>query len=238
MGPFFPPPKDPVAAVRGSGGFLIAEIKRASPSRGLIEAGTDAVARAREYELGGAGAVSVLCEPDRFLGSREDVSNAAAAISIPVLCKDFVVDAAQIRWAREDGARWVLLIARVFGPHLQRYVEEALLQGLEPLVEVHSEAEMDEAVGAGARLIGVNARDLDTFEVDLGLVERLARLCPPDRACIAESGIRNAADLLRLRDAGAHGFLVGETLMRSPRPAALVAEFRRALAGGQERATA
>ncbi len=209
--------------------FLIAEVKKASPSRGAIAPEADAAERARRYEAGGAAAVSVLCEPERFGGSRGDVRAAAAAVAVPVLCKDFVVDPIQIRWAREDGARWVLLIARVLGDDLRAFVEEALAHGLEPLVEVHSEAEMEDALATEARLIGVNARDLNTLAVDLAVVERLAPLCPPDRVCVAESGIRRPEDVRRLRGAGARGFLVGESLMREERPERLLARFRAAM---------
>ncbi|MFZ5984095.1 MAG: indole-3-glycerol-phosphate synthase [Acidobacteriota bacterium] len=225
-------PQDPWArnvAIQDLTPFLIAEVKRASPSRGAIAPEADAAERARRYEAGGAAAVSVLCEPERFGGSREDVRAAAAAVSVPVLCKDFVVDPVQLRWAREDGARWVLLIARVLGNDLRAFVQEALALGLEPLVEAHSEGEMEAALSTDARLVGVNARDLDTLAVDLSVVERLAPLCPPDRVCVAESGIRRPEDVRRLREAGARGFLVGESLMREERPERLLARFRSAL---------
>lgn len=223
------PPPDPAPEIRGSGGFFVAEVKRASPSKGVLAESVDVPGRARAYERGGAGAVSVLCEPEFFRGARGDVAAAAAAVSVPVLCKDFVVDPYQLLQAREDGARWVLLIARVLGPDLPAFVREALALGLEPLAEVHSEGEMDLAAGSGARIIGVNARDLDTFTVDLVVVKALARLCPGHCACIAESGIRTPADLLELREAGAHGFLIGETLMRSGDPEGTLRGYRRAL---------
>jgi indole-3-glycerol phosphate synthase/phosphoribosylanthranilate isomerase/anthranilate synthase/indole-3-glycerol phosphate synthase/phosphoribosylanthranilate isomerase len=209
--------------------FVVAEVKRASPSRGPLATGVDAASRARAYERGGAAAVSVLCEPDYFLGSRDDVRRAAAAVKVPILCKDFIVDPAQLRWAREDGAAWVLLIARVLGPDVKPYVCEARALGLEPLVEVHTEGELDAAVSSGAHVIGINARDLDTFEVDLGVVERLAPLCPPDRICVAESGIRGPEDAVRLREAGARGFLIGESLMRAADPEGELRAYRQAL---------
>ncbi len=127
--------------------------------------------------------------------------------------------------AGADGASWVLLIARVLGPDLPAMVRAALQIGLEPLVETHDERELADAVSAGARLLGMNARDLDSFQVDLGRVRRLLPLCPPHCACVAESGLRNAGDLCDMRDAGAHGFLVGETLMRSPDPEGLLRHF-------------
>lgn len=222
-------PADPAPALRRGPGIIVAEIKKASPSRGPIAPDVDVAARAQAYERGGAGAVSVLCEPDFFLGSRQDVRAAAETVSIPVLCKDFILDPLQLRLARQDGASWALLIARVLGPELAFMVREALGEGLEPLVEVHSEEEMGDAVLAGARLIGVNSRDLDTFEVDLGLAKRLASLCPSGCACIAESGIKGPEDIVALKSAGAHGFLIGETLMREADPIPLLREFRRAL---------
>lgn len=221
-----------VARVR-RGAFLVAEIKRASPSKGRLAEGVDAAERARAYERAGAGAVSVLCEPDHFLGSRQDVAAASAAVSVPVLCKDFIVDPCQLLWARQDGARLVLLIARVLDGDLGHFVAASRETGLEPLVEVHGEAELEAALGAGARLVGVNARDLDTFAVDLGVVRRLAPRVPADCACIAESGIRGVSDLLELRDAGAHGFLIGEALMRSGDPEGLLRAFGEALGRGQ-----
>ena len=177
-GPDVAPPEDPAPAIRRGPGLIVAEIKKASPSRGAIALDVDIASRAQAYERGGAGAVSVLCEPDFFLGSRQDVRTAAVAVLIPVLCKDFILDPLQLRLARADGASWALLIARILGPDLPFMVREALRRGLEPLVEVHSEEEMGDAVLAGARLIGVNARDLDTFEVDLALV-RASRLAVP-----------------------------------------------------------
>ena len=223
------PPENPAASLRAGTGLIVAEVKRASPSRGPIAPEADAAERARAYERGGAGAVSILCEPDFFGGSRRDVQLASAAVAVPVLCKDFILDPIQLRMARADGARWVLLIARILGPDVPAMIREALATGLEPLVEVHSEREMADAAQAGARLLGMNARDLDTFEVNLDLVKTLARLCPPDRACIAESGIGGVEDLLDLRAAGAHGFLIGETFMRLPDPVPLLRQFRLAL---------
>jgi indole-3-glycerol phosphate synthase len=220
---------DAAAKIREKGAFIIAEIKRASPSRGIIAPVVDVAARSRAYERGGAGAVSVLCEPDFFLGSLDDLEEAARAVAIPVLCKDFVVDPYQLLQARRARARWVLLIARILGDQLPALTRNAEVLGLEPLVEVHSEAELDLAVGAGARLIGVNARDLDTFEVDKKIVERLAPLVPSSCACIAESGIHSTDDLLALRDAGAHGFLIGEALMRTADPEAFLSHFKAAL---------
>ncbi|MEW6366211.1 MAG: indole-3-glycerol phosphate synthase TrpC [Acidobacteriota bacterium] len=222
-------PSSPVGRIVRSCGFIIAEIKRASPSRGRITAHADVVERALAYERGGADAISVLCEPDYFCGSSEDVAAVARSVRVPVLCKDFVVDPYQLVQARHDGASWVLLIARVLGEALGAYVERALDLGLEPLVEVHSEPELRHAVASGARVIGINSRDLDTFHVDFDTVKTLAPLVPPGSATIAESGIRDEADLRALADAGAHGFLIGEALMRSSDPESMLRGFGRAL---------
>jgi indole-3-glycerol phosphate synthase len=207
------------------GGFIIAEVKRRSPSKGSLAPDAGAAFLARAYERGGAAAVSVLCEPDFFGGSRDDVRRAAEAVAVPVLCKDFILDPVQLEMASADGACWALLIARVLGPDLAAMVQETRQVGLEPLVETHSERELADAVSAGARLLGINARDLDTFEVDLERVRDLLPLCPSHCACVAESGLRSAGDLCHMRDAGAHGFLVGETLMRSPDPEGLLRQF-------------
>jgi indole-3-glycerol phosphate synthase len=220
---------DLAVKIRENGAFIVAEIKRASPSKGLIVPEVEVAARAKAYERGGAGAVSVLCEPDFFLGSLGDLEEAASAVTIPALFKDFLIDPYQFLQARRAGARWVLLIARVLGDRLAPFTREASELGLEPLVEVHTGAELDAALGAGARLIGINARDLDTFEMDRGVIERLAPRVPNSCACIAESGIRSTDDLLALRNAGAHGFLIGEALMRTADPEVLLSHFQRAL---------
>jgi len=226
------PPPDPVAAIRGAGGFVIAEIKRASPSCGVLATEVDVAERARTYAAGGAGVISVLTEPDFFRGSRGDLRAAVAASDVPVLAKDFVVATRQLDWALADGAGWVLLIAAVLNQRLDEFVGRALALGLEPLVEVHDEADFDRALETRARVIGINARDLATFEVDLARVERLAPRVPDDRACIAESGIHGEADVRRVRDAGAHGVLVGESLMLAADPAAAVRALRAAFASG------
>ncbi len=223
-------PDDPVPAVREAGGFVIAEIKRASPSAGLIAEEVDVGERAAAYERGGAGAVSVLCEPEFFRGSRADLRAAVSAVRVPVLCKDFVLDPYQLLEAAVDGAGWVLLIARILGPVLGDMVRESFALGLEPLVEAHTEDDMFLAVDSGARLVGINARDLDTFEVDLEVPARLASMCPAHCACIAESGIRSVEDMLCLRRAGADGFLVGEALMRQGDPSKVLKAFKDALA--------
>ncbi len=223
------PMENPVRNIRESNGFIIAEIKKASPSQGWIRRDINVTARAKAYEQAGADAVSVLCEPDYFRGSHADVRNAAQATSVPVLYKDFILDSYQLLQAKEDGASWVLLIVRVLRSRLPHFIAFSRQLGLEPLVEVHSRHELDHAVEAGARLIGINARDLDTFHVDLDLIRQLARFCPASCACIAESGIRNNDDLRSVKDSGAHGVLIGEALMRSDDPASLMAGYRKIL---------
>jgi indole-3-glycerol phosphate synthase len=232
LSPHEPAPPDPVPSLRTSNGFIVAEVKKASPSKGPIAPDADPARQASAYERGGASAVSVLCEPDFFSGSRGDLRAAAAAVNIPVLCKDFILDPVQLHAARADGARWALLIARILGAELRPMVEEAFGIGLEPLVEVHTERELADAVASGSRLVGVNSRDLDTFEVDLAVIRRLAPLVPEHCACIAESGIGTTEDLLSLKDSGADGFLIGETLMRAQDPEGLVRSYVNAVRTG------
>lgn len=200
-------------------GGIIAEIKRASPSEGMIRPDLDAGELAKEYEEAGAAAVSVLCEPHRFLGSRADLAAVRAVTKLPLLCKDFVGGRYPIAAARAAGASAVLLIAAALGDRelreLREYAEAA---GLEALVETHTEEEARRAVGSGARVVGVNCRDLRTFSTDPGITAELLGKIPGECTRIAESGIRGAADVARLRAAGADGFLVGTTLMRAEQP--------------------
>jgi indole-3-glycerol phosphate synthase len=196
---------------------VIAEVKRASPSRGVLAPDLDAADQARAYERAGAAAVSVLTEPDSFHGSLDDLRAAADAVDIPVLRKDFLVDPYQVREAAAAGAAAVLLIvAALDDAGLLALLEECAACGLDALVECHDEADVTRALGAGADLIGINNRDLTSLQVDLGTTERLARLAPPDAVLVAESGIRDAADAARMRAAGATALLVGETLVRRP----------------------
>lgn len=195
---------------------LIAEIKRRSPSKGDIAPHLDAVTRARAYEQAGADAISVLTEPSRFGGSLEDLRAVAAAVDLPVLRKDFLVDRRQIWEAAEAGAAAVLLIvAALSDTVLAELIEECRLCGLDALIEVHNRAEMERALATGATLIGVNNRDLRTLNVDLAVTERLARQAPPQVLLVSESGIADAADARRLALAGARALLVGEILMRA-----------------------
>jgi len=200
---------------------LIAEVKKASPSAGVICRDFDPVRVAREYELGGASCLSVLTDEKFFQGSLDYLRQIRAAVKLPLLRKDFVVDERQILEAVEAGADAVLLIARILTEaelaHFHRLATEA---GLAALVEVHDEAQMKGALALGARLIGVNNRNLDTFEVDLGLTGRLASMLPAEegrhRVLVAESGIHSQADVQRLRRDGAGAILVGESLMKNP----------------------
>ena len=221
---------------------LIAEIKRASPSRGVIDGGLDADSQAREYAAAGASAVSVLTEPTFFQGSIDDLAAAAAAFGgdadrPALLRKDFVFDAYQVIEARAHGADALLLIAMLLPPRaLSSLLELTHAQGMEALVEVHDAAELAAAVGAGARVIGVNNRDLRTFDEDLATFERLAPLAPAGLTLVAESAIHTAEDAARMAEAGAHAVLVGEALVRSGDVASKALELalsgaRRAVAG-------
>src|SRR5437764_12876199 len=196
---------------------VIAEVKRRSPSKGAIDADLDPVELARAYERGGAAALSVLTDADHFGGSPDDLAAARAAVHIPVLRKDFTVSAADVCDARMMGADAVLLIvAALADAELVRLRALAAELGLAALVEVHDEVELDRAVDAGADLVGVNQRDLFTFEVDRHRAERLAPRIPAEVVGVAESGVRDASDAARLAGAGFDAVLVGEALVRAP----------------------
>jgi len=221
-----PEPRSVLPALGAPGLHLIAEVKRSSPSAGAIAAGDDAVARARAYAAGGAAAVSVLCEPHWFGGSVDDLRAVRAAVSVPVLAKEFVVDPRQLELLRGAGADVVLLLAVLHPPRaLARLVRAALDLGLEPLVEAHDARELERAVATDARLIGINNRNLRTLEVDPERAERLRSLVPDDRLAIAESGVRDAVTVRRWRAAGFDAALVGEALMRSPHPESAARAF-------------
>jgi len=195
---------------------FIAEVKKASPSAGVIAADFPYMEIATEYEQAGAAAISVLTEPHFFQGSDEYLARIAATSSIPVLRKDFVVDEYQIVQARALGASAVLLIVALLDDvKLRSFLALADELGLSALVEVHDQVECRRALAAGARVVGVNNRDLHTFQVDPGTTERLASLVPPDVLLVAESGVSEPATVRRLRDAGIDAILVGEALMRS-----------------------
>jgi indole-3-glycerol phosphate synthase len=207
-----------------SGPAIIAELKKASPSRGLIRADFDPVGLATSLEAAGAAALSVLTDREFFQGSLENLARASAAVRIPCLRKDFIVDPFQILEARAAGADAILLIvaARTDG-ELKSLYAEAQRHELDVLCEVHDRAELERAVALGFSVIGVNSRNLHTMQVDPETQIELARLLPPDVVRVAESGIRQAADIARMSEAGYDAFLVGESLMREADPAAALA---------------
>ena len=210
---------------------LIAEFKRASPSKGLIAGELDPVDVARDYFKGGAAAASVLTDEPFFQGTLRDMEQVAELAhqfepARAVLRKDFMVDRYQIAEARAHGADVILLIVAVLkGDVLRSMLASAEEYGLEALVEVHDEAELEDALDAGAHVIGINNRDLRTFNVDLATTERLAPKIPADRTIVAESGIFTHDDVVRLQQSGAHAILVGESLMRSADRQASVREL-------------
>jgi indole-3-glycerol phosphate synthase len=208
---------------------VIAEIKRRSPSKGLIRADFDAEKIALAYRAAGAAAISVLTDERFFGGSLEILRQVRAAVATPLLRKDFVIDAYQIDEARIAGADAVLLIvAALSDAALASLHAHAASLGLDVLVEVHDEAELERALAIGSKLVGVNNRDLKSFAVDLGTTERLAaRIGDPEVVLVAESGIGSPADVARLARAGARGFLVGESLMRRPDPGQALEALRR-----------
>lgn len=203
---------------------VISEVKRRSPSKGDLAPGLIPADLARSYERGGAAALSVLTDAEFFGGSVADLQEARAAVALPALRKDFTVGPADVLDARVMGADAVLLIAAALGPaELAELLALAGRVGLDALVEVHDEAEAEAAVASGATLVGVNQRDLFTFEVDPDRARRVAASLPDSVTRVAESGIRNGDDVRRLADAGFAAVLVGETLVRSADPAAAVA---------------
>jgi indole-3-glycerol phosphate synthase len=204
----------------------IAEFKRASPSVGPIRPGADPAPVAREYAIAGASAISVLTDEHYFDGRLDFIGQVRDAVDLPVLRKDFLVDPYQLLEARAAGADGVLLIvAALEGTQLAELLAEATRLGMDALVEVGSEADVETALAAGARLVGVNHRDLRTFEVDMGLTGRLAPFLPRDVPLVSESGIRTADDVRALGAAGAHAVLVGESLMRAVSPGAALAQL-------------
>src|SRR5256714_13685267 len=207
--------------VLGADGInIIAEFKRRSPSKGPIRADANLVEVVQSYQAGGAVAISVLTEEDYFAGSLDDLQRVKAAVDLPVLRKDFIFDEYQVYESAAAGADAMLLIVAALDDDalvsLRRLAEDEL--GLDALVEVHTSDEMKRAVRCGAKLIGVNNRDLRTFEVSLETSLSLAREAPVDALLISESGLRSPDDLQCLRAAGYHGFLIGETLMRADDP--------------------
>jgi len=217
------------SALQGEGVNIIAEFKRRSPSKGVIRADADLASIVRSYEAGGASAVSVLTEEDYFDGSLADLSAVKSSISLPVLRKDFVFDEYQVYESAAAGADAVLLIVAALDDgqlaSLRRLAEDEL--GIDALVEVHDEAEMDRAAGCGATLVGVNNRNLRTFEVSLETSVRLASLAPRAALLVSESGLHERSDLRRLQEHGFHGFLIGESLMRARDPESALRDLRR-----------
>ena len=206
---------------------VIAEIKRASPSGGVFVERFDAAQIASAYEAAGADAISVVTESAHFLGDLSYLETVRRATGLPLLRKDFLWTRYQIAQSAARGADCVLLIvAGITSRALRDCLDEAARYRLDVLVEVHNEEELRGALDAGARLIGINNRDLRTLTVDLAVTERLAARVPPGVFIVSESGVRCAADGARMRAAGAHGFLVGESLMRSTRRRALIASLR------------
>ena len=206
---------------------FICEVKKASPSKGVIAKEFPYLQIASEYEAAGADAVSCLTEPEYFLGSDRYLEEIAGKISLPVLRKDFTVDSYMIYEAKILGASAVLLICAILDrEEVREGIRIADSLGLSALVEAHDEAEVEKALDAGARIVGVNNRDLRTFQVDLDNSRRLRAMVPPDILFVSESGIRTPEDIRRLRENGTDAVLIGETFMRSPDKKKMICELR------------
>jgi indole-3-glycerol phosphate synthase len=219
-----PPLRGFSSALQGDGLSVVAEIKRASPLKGALNLDLDAAPLARAYAAGGAAAISVLTEPDGFKGSIEDMQ-AARDAGLPVLRKDFIIEPFQVLESRASGADAVLLIVRALGDELGDLTSSCRAVGMDALVEVHDENELDRAIEAGATLIGVNHRDLVTFEVDPDRTRKLAPLVPEGVTLVALSGVSRREEMLELSDAGADAVLIGETLVTAADPAAKLREL-------------
>jgi indole-3-glycerol phosphate synthase len=229
-----PKPPSFAAALKRADGRLgvIAEIKRRSPSAGAINEGVAATAQAVRYQAAGASALSVLTDTKFFGGTLDDLRGVTALFhekppAVPCLRKDFMVHPIQVLQAREAGASAILIIVRALSDDdIATLFAAATAAGLDALFEIHNEAELDRSVRHGARIIGVNNRDLAIFKTDLGLSERLIPKFPKDVIAVSESGIFTGADAARVQACGAHAILVGEALMKAPDPAALITAFR------------
>lgn len=230
-----PPTRGFRRALQQPGMQVIAEVKKASPSKGLIRADFDPVAIARAYQAGGAACLSVLTDVEYFQGDLAYLAQIRAAVELPLLRKDFIIDEYQVYEARAAGADAILLIVAAFlgessqgrtPADMHRLAALAHELGMDVLTEVHTAAELEVALATGAALIGVNNRDLRTFNTSLDVTFSLAPLIPADRLLVSESGIATTADLARLAAAGAKAVLVGESLMRQPDPAAALRDLR------------
>lgn len=197
---------------------VIAEIKRASPSRGLFAPALSVRDTALRYESAGASAISVLTAEEYFLGSYRDLQEVSGLSRLPVLCKDFIIDPYQVWMAAACGASAALLIARILGPALAGMLKECREAGIESLVEVHSPGEVELAVNAGAKIIGVNCRDLDTLEVDPKIHSSIKTMIPPGIITVAESGIRDKEQVREIKELDYDAVLVGESLVRADDP--------------------
>jgi indole-3-glycerol phosphate synthase len=214
------------AALIGDAVAIIAEVKRASPSGGAINPAMDAAVQAVAYEQGGAAAVSVLTEPSRFNGTLMDLETASNAAHIPLLHKDFIVAEEQVLESRAAGASGILLIARALPrQRLQELASFARDAGLEPLIEIRDEWELAAAVTAGARVVGINARDLETLDMSPDRVGRLVPMVPGDCICVAESGLRTRADVMAVADSGVDAVLLGTALSAARNPKAAVRDL-------------
>ncbi|GAB4170700.1 MAG: indole-3-glycerol phosphate synthase TrpC [Geothermobacteraceae bacterium] len=216
------PTRDFAAALRKrseNGAAIIAEVKKGSPSKGIIRADFDPVAIARSYRDNGAACLSVLTDREFFFGDLAYLTRIRTAVDIPLLRKDFVIDRYQLYEGRAAGADAILLIAAVLEPsHLEDLALEASELGLDVLLEVHDEADLARSSGAQVAMVGINNRNLKTFVTDLAVSERLLPLLPAGVLPVAESGLNSRADIVRLQAAGARAFLIGESLMREPDP--------------------
>jgi indole-3-glycerol phosphate synthase len=221
-----PQPRDPLPVLRAKGVSVIAEVKRSSPSKGALAAIADPAALAQDYESGGASVISVLTERRRFGGDLDDLAAVRVAVEVPVLRKDFILTSYQLWEARAYGADLVLLIVAALEQNaLVSLVERSESLGLTPLVECHTEAEVGRAADAGAKLIGINTRDLKTLEVDRSTFARLAPLVPESAVTVAESGVRGPHDVIEYARVGANAVLVGESLVTGRDPRAAVADL-------------
>lgn len=220
--PFLPPTRSLSASLTVSEDpkiRVIAEIKKASPSLGVIRLDFDPMLIAQQYEDAGAAAISVVTEPNYFQGSLHVLEKIRSITRLPLLRKDFLIDPYQILEARSYGADAVLLIVRALEDLLMAdLLHHTHALGMEALVEVHDEYELGRAIDVGARLIGINNRDLSTFRTDIGTSERLAKKAPPHVILVSESGIRNHEQILRMRAVGIRAFLIGEALVKAPDP--------------------